>query len=67
MEGKEKAAWQAFKDKNEADFKKVVVRIFAGVYADGTPNLQKELDGHEKVGHEVVCDQRLRYVFRRKD
>ena len=29
MEGKEKAAWQAFKDKNEAEFKKSWIRISA--------------------------------------
>ena len=27
MEGKDKAAWQAFKDKNEADFKKAVDKV----------------------------------------
>ena len=48
MEGKEKAAWQAFKDKNEADFKKVVDKDFRGVYDDGISNLQKELDGMKK-------------------
>src|SRR5437870_5499515 len=32
MEGKEKAAWQAFKDKNEAEFKKVVDKDFRGVF-----------------------------------
>ena len=30
MEGKEKAAWQAFKDKKPDDFKKVVIREFRG-------------------------------------
>ena len=48
MEGKEKAAWQAFKDKNEADFKKVVDKDFRGVYDDGISNLQKELEGMKK-------------------
>src|ERR1700746_3623800 len=48
MEGKEKAAWQAFKDKNEADFKKVVDKDFRGVYDDGISNMQKELDGMKK-------------------
>ena len=33
MMAKEKAAWQAFKDKNAADFKKVVAADFVGVYA----------------------------------
>ena len=48
MEGKEKAAWQAFKDKNEADFKKVVDKDFRGVYAEGVSNMQKELDDMTK-------------------
>ena len=48
MEGKEKAAWQAFKDKNEADFKKVVDKDFRGVYDEGIFNMQQELDGMKK-------------------
>ena len=48
MEAKEKAAWQAFKDKNEADFKKVVDKDFRGVYAEGVSNMQKELDDMKK-------------------
>ena len=48
MEAKEKAAWQAFKDKNEADFKKVVDKDFRGVYDDGISNMQKELDDMKK-------------------
>ena len=45
---KEKAAWQAFKDKNADDFKKVVDKDFRGVYAEGVSNLQKELDDMKK-------------------
>ena len=48
MQGKEKAAWQAFKDKNEADFKKAVDKDFRGVYDDGILNMQQELDGMKK-------------------
>ena len=48
MEGMEKTAWQAFKDKNEADFKKVVDKDFRGVYDEGISNLQKELDDMKK-------------------
>jgi hypothetical protein len=48
MEGKEKAAWQAFKDKNEAGFKKVVDKDFRGVYDEGVSNMQKELDDMKK-------------------
>jgi hypothetical protein len=48
MEGKEKAAWQAFKDKNEAEFKKLVDKDFRGVYDGGISNMQKELDDMKK-------------------
>jgi hypothetical protein len=40
----EKAAWQAFKDKDEAGFKKVVDKDVRVVGADGVSNMQKELD-----------------------
>jgi hypothetical protein len=45
---KEKAAWQAFKDKSADDFKKLVDKDFRGVYAEGVSNLQKELDDMKK-------------------
>ena len=48
MEAKEKAAWQAFKDKNEANFKNVVDKDFRGVYDAGVANMQKELDDMKK-------------------
>ena len=48
MEGKEKAAWQAFKDKNEADFKKVVDKDVRCVYDTGASNMAKELDAMKK-------------------
>ena len=40
----EKAAWQAYKDKNAADFQKVVDKDIRVVGADGVANMQKELD-----------------------
>ena len=48
MEGKEKAAWQAFKDKNEAGFKKVVDKDIRCVYDTGASNMAKELDAMKK-------------------
>ena len=48
MEGKEKAAWQAFKDKNEAEFKNLVDKDFRGVYDEGISNMQKELEDMKK-------------------
>src|SRR4030081_947667 len=48
IEAKEKAAWQAFKDKKADDFKKVVDKDFRGVYAEGASDMQKELDDMKK-------------------
>jgi hypothetical protein len=48
MEAKEKAAWQAFKDKDEADFKKLVDKDVRCVYDDGIANMAKELDAMRK-------------------
>jgi hypothetical protein len=44
VEAKEKAAWQAYKDKNADAFKKVVDKDIRCVYADGISNMAKELD-----------------------
>ncbi len=48
MQQKEKAAWQAFKDKKPDDFKKIVSPKFLGVYAEGPSDLQKELADMQK-------------------
>ena len=48
MEAKEKSAWQAFKDKNEAEFKKLVDKDVRCVYDDGISNMAKELAGMKK-------------------
>jgi hypothetical protein len=45
---KEKAAWQAFKDKKPDDFKRVVSAKFMGVYAEGVSDMQKELADMQK-------------------
>ena len=45
---KEKAAWQAFKDKKADDFKKVVDHDMIGVYADGISDLAKEMADMQK-------------------
>ena len=44
MMAKEKAAWQAFKDKKSDEFKKLLHADFMGVYSEGFYTLQKELD-----------------------
>ncbi len=48
MMAKEKAAWQAFKDKKSDEFKKLLSSDFMGVYSDGIQTLQKELDAMQK-------------------
>src|SRR4029077_19307072 len=48
IEAKEKAAWQAFKDKKADDFKKVVDKDIRCVYVDGISNFQKELSDMQK-------------------
>src|SRR5436309_13011140 len=45
---KEKAAWQAFKDKKSDEFKKLLSPDFMGVYSDDIYNLQKQMDGMQK-------------------
>jgi hypothetical protein len=46
---KEKAAWQAYKDKKPDEFKKLLSPDLVSVYADGIHNLQQELDGMSKT------------------
>ena len=48
MMAKETAAWQAFKDKNADDFKKVVDHDMIGVYADGIADMAKEMSDMQK-------------------
>ena len=48
IEAKEKAAWQAFKDKKADDFKKVVDKDFCGVYAEGIADMTKEMSEMQK-------------------
>jgi hypothetical protein len=45
---KEKAAWQAFKDKKPDDFKKVVSANVVAVYAEGMSDMQGELAAMQK-------------------
>ena len=45
---KEKAAWQAFKDKKPDDFKKLVSANVVAVYAEGMSDMQKELADMQK-------------------
>ena len=46
---KEKAAWQAFKDKKADDFKKLLSTDLVSVYSDGMHTLQQEVDSMSKT------------------
>ena len=46
---KEKAAWQAFKDKKADEFKKLLSADLVTVYADGMHSLQQEVDAMAKT------------------
>jgi hypothetical protein len=48
MMEKEKAAWQAFKEKKPDDFKKVVSPNLVAVYAEGMSDMEKELADMQK-------------------
>jgi hypothetical protein len=48
IEAKENAAWQAFKDKDAAGFKKVVDGDMIGVYSDGIADMAKEISDMQK-------------------
>ena len=48
MMAKEKAAWQAFKDKKSDEFRKLLHADFMGVYSDGIQTRQKELETMQK-------------------
>jgi hypothetical protein len=48
MMEKEKAAWQAFKDKKPDEFKKLVSANMVAVYAEGMSDMQKELADMQK-------------------
>jgi hypothetical protein len=45
---KEKAAWQAFKDKKPDDFKKLVSAKLMAVYVEGFSDMEKELADMQK-------------------
>jgi hypothetical protein len=46
---REKAAWQAFKDKKADEFKKLLSTDLVTVYADGMHSLQQEVDAIPKT------------------
>jgi hypothetical protein len=48
MEAKEKATWQAFKDKKADEFKTLVDKDVRCVYPEGINHLQNELDAMQK-------------------
>src|SRR5439155_9350358 len=56
MQEKEKAAWQAFKDKKPDDFKKLVSANMMGVYVEGVSDMQKELADMQKGEMKTIAD-----------
>ena len=48
MMTKEKAAWQAFKDKKSDEFQKLLSPNFKAVYTDGIQTKQQEIDSMKK-------------------
>ncbi len=48
MMTKEKAAWQAFKDKKSDEFNKLLSPNFMAVYSDGIQTKQQEIDSMKK-------------------
>ena len=67
IEAKEKAAWQAFKDKKADDFKKVVDKDFVGVYAEGVSNMAKELSDMKKWDMKSFTISEFKGFFDEKD
>ena len=59
IEAKEKAAWQAFKDKKADDFKKVVDEDFRWRLCRRPFRYAEGIGRYEEVGHEVVYHQRF--------
>jgi hypothetical protein len=58
---KEKAAWQAFKDRKADDFKKVVSANLVAVYDQGMSDMQKELTDTQKWDMKsfAICDYKM--------
>jgi hypothetical protein len=48
IEAKEKAAWQAFKDKDAAAFQKIIDKDLKAVYAEGIADMTQELADMKK-------------------
>ena len=60
---KEKAAWQAFKDKKADDFKKVVDKGLPRSLRGRHLRSGEGIGRHEKVGHEIVYHQRFQRLL----
>jgi hypothetical protein len=63
---REKAAWQAFKDKKTDEFKKLLSTDLVTVYADGMHNLQQEMDGMSKSDMKSFALSDFNVVFPNK-
>ena len=63
---KEKAAWQAFKDKKADEFKKLLSPELVTVYADGMHSLQQEVDAMSKTDMKSFDLSEFNVVFPNK-
>ncbi|MBA2622161.1 MAG: nuclear transport factor 2 family protein [Betaproteobacteria bacterium] len=46
---REKAAWQTYKEKKEADFRKMIADNYRGVYADAICNVAEEMKAMQQI------------------
>src|ERR1044072_70207 len=60
---KEKAAWQAFKDKKADDFKKLLSQDLVSMYADGRHNLQQDVNSMSKTDMKSFDLSDFKFVF----
>ena len=63
IEAKEKATWQAYKDKKADDFKKLLSPDLVAVYADGQKTLQDELNSMAKMDMKSVAFSNIKVTM----
>jgi hypothetical protein len=63
---REKAAWQAFKDKKADEFTKLLSKDLVTVYAEGIHNLQQEVDSMSKTDMKLFDLSDFNVVFPNK-
>ncbi|MGE5209075.1 MAG: nuclear transport factor 2 family protein [Alphaproteobacteria bacterium] len=63
----EKAAWEAYKNKNADAFKKLMATDYHGVYAEGIQTLEKEVADMAKADLQEYSLADVKVVFPRSD